>query len=256
MNLQQDMFQSGAQKTEAKAREFYQTPAYIVHQLLDTASDIRLDDGTAWSAGTVINGLPGGLWVDAGAGDGAIWSVCAQDRPDIRAVAIEIREAVIQAAELIRPGHYVLADWLAPLHIRHHVQDAAVVVMNPPFSLTFRFVAAAMDMCPAAWIWCLGRQSVGKPPKFHRTSTTPTRTTEQAAARERQRLKNDALNERRAFVLERWPEFKLQLMGSRPSFTGDGKTDSAELIWYGWSPTGRHRRYCRYEGPCRERTPG
>lgn len=226
---QGDFFQSQADEAEAKQHEFYRTPRRIVQQLLTTAQRIEFADGTAWSEQTAINGLPDGLWVDAGAGDGAIWSACT-GKVGRQFVAVEKRRAAMLAA---RSWHgpaivaYFVDDWTG-LHFgtRHRIHSATVVVMNSPFSITHEFVQRAFEYCPDAWVWSLQTQRWGKPPVKDK--------------------------ERRAFILDHWPEFKLQCMGGRPSFNGKG-TDTQEYIWYGWSPTGRNRQYCRYEGPCKER---
>jgi hypothetical protein len=192
-------------------------------ELLYTACAIPQEDGSR------VDGLPGGEWVDAGAGDGAIESVCRKERRDINVVTVERRAVAIQLSRRhgdLRLRRRIHGDWTDKKRPSMRRPRAVVVVMNSAFSLTVDFIDAAFRNCPKAWVWSLQRQSWGAPKKS-----------------------------RRAWLLDHWPEYKLQV-NKRPSFTGDGKTDPAEYIWYGWSPTGRNRKYARFEGPCNEHSTG
>lgn len=213
--MQGSLFETAEQQAESHAAEFFRTPARIVYQLLDTAG--------RW------HGLPDGLWIDAGSGDGAIWSACRAGRPDSRFIAVDIRPHAIEQSRQLHTErklvHGITADWLDLSGMSQLVVSGAeVVLMNPPFSWAHHFARKAWEYCPDAWVWMLNRQSFGKP-----------------------------AGERGPWLMRHWPEYKLQCVGARPTFTGDGHTDRAEYIWYGWSPTGRNRDHCRWEGPCVQR---
>lgn len=226
---QADLFTTRADESEAKAAEYYRTPAYIVRQLLETVRKLRNSDN-----GEIYELLPGGLWLDVGCGDGAIGRAVVEARPDVEIVALDVRASAIRALverwPVGRAGqlHWsAVVDWLAtppkdPID-RSMLggYEIVVVLMNSPFTLTHKFIDAAFDHCPKAIVWSLQRQSWRKP-----------------------------CGDRREWLEQHWPEYTLQCVGPRPSFTGRG-SDTCEYEWSGYSATGRDRTHARYSGPCR-----
>lgn len=228
---QQRLFDDRTEAAEAAEAEFYATPTETIRQFLRSAQSIEDDD-----TGDRVDGLPSGLWVDAGSGTGALARQILITR-DVKVVGVELRQSA--AADAVRSmpesvhGRYrqMVGNWLLRwLDESVDLQAASVVVMNSPFSLTNQFVQTAFDRCPVAWVWSLQRQSWRKP-SGERTAWL--------------------LGQAETGRLPHWPEYVLQCIGSRPSFTGNGRTDGCEYEWCGWSPNGRTRRHSRWCGPCR-----
>jgi hypothetical protein len=85
-----------------------------------------------------------------------------------------------------------------------------VMLFNPPFSLALDFVVAGFDR--ADWLVMLQRTNWLAPA-------------------------------RAAWLRQHMPD--VYQLAKRPSFTPDGKTDSAEYSWFVWPPDGRDRRVGR-----------
>ncbi len=251
MKAQTHLFQTRDELAHEASSEFYTTPAYLVNQLLDTAPTLPMrleaEDMAAFTPGELdwwamnahsglmptVDGLPGTLWVDAGCGTGAIARVIVDHR-DVRVIGVEHRLAAVEEARAHLKGRcatIVHDNWLDP-HVCNdgRISGADVVVMNSPFGLTHEFVQAAFDHCPNAWVWSLQRQSWVCP---------------------RRSIKNHKRVPGRLCWLPRhFPEFILQCVGQRASFSGSGGTDTSEYMWCGWSPTGRNRTSARHLGLC------
>lgn len=124
--------------TARQEGDFYETPAWAVHRLLDV-----------WRP-------PPGLWLEPSCGMGSIiravnewpgWATEAEERPAWRCVDIDPFkiEAVWQepGIKFAIAGDYV--RWNLPPEIR--VQRFDACVMNPPYSLADRFVKTALGQC-------------------------------------------------------------------------------------------------------------
>jgi hypothetical protein len=172
-------------RKEVEADEFYPTDPKVVRTLLE--SDLV--------------SLPGNIWIEPCAGTGRIISTVNEYR-SVHWIMCELNESFATYLDpLRRPGDtiipygdFVHRDWVWPY--------ADVLIMNPPFSLTFQFVKAAGDR--ADWVVCLQRQGW-----FGTKDRSPW-------------LRNHCPD---SFQLP-W----------RPSFRPDGGTDSCEYCWFVWPP--------------------
>jgi len=97
---------------EKIAHEYYVTPAWCVHRLLEALP------------------LPGGLWLEPAVGNGAIVRACGE-RPNTRWITCDIREEA--KADLT-------CDFIAVCSAGHFEPRFTVAITNPPFSLAFPFV--------------------------------------------------------------------------------------------------------------------
>lgn len=124
--------------------DIYYTPAFCVHRILEV-----LD-------------LPGGLWLDAGAGAGALIKATNEKRNDITWVATEIRESEKEALSKLTP-HVVIGDFLSwsnqdvinitfPLACQHTFN---VGIANPPFGKAMEFLEKMLQFCD--WVVLLQR---------------------------------------------------------------------------------------------------
>lgn len=134
------------------AEDYYPTPAWCVRALRR-----HLEDD-----------LPGGVWLEAGAGDGAIARAFA-DRTDVTFDLVELRPEAAAVLEPLRArGHRIECpcDYLArpaPTELYE------VAIGNPPFSLAERFVAKLLAearmvvlILPLQWMGAVSRA------RFHR----------------------------------------------------------------------------------------
>lgn len=117
----------GARRAEA---DFYPTPSWTVAPMLRELA------------------LPGGDWLEPGAGDGAIVrAVAAAGRTDVRWTALELRvecrDTLVEAGahEVIVGNFMVEAAKLAAAGRRFDV-----AIGNPPFSSAFAFVRLALEL--------------------------------------------------------------------------------------------------------------
>lgn len=172
---------------QTEAEEFYPTPREVILALLE--SDLVK--------------LPGGIWIEPCAGTGRIISTVNAHRGDVDWIICELQEEFDQYLRpLARPRSDVIAPYGDFVHRRWDYARADVLIMNPPFSLTFDFVKAGLER--AAWVVCLQRQGW-----FGTKQRSP-------------------------WLAEHCPDsFQLPW---RPSFRPDGSTDSCEYCWFVWPP--------------------
>jgi hypothetical protein len=170
--------------------EFYPTPRDAIVSLMETD----------------LISLPGGVWIEPCAGSGRIVSTVNECRQDQGLEHIDwimcelnpdfdpyLRRLVRGKRDTLMPyGDFVHRDWPYPM--------ADVLIMNPPFSLTFQFVMAALER--ARIVLCVQRQGWF------------------------------GTQERSPWLTRHCPDsFQLPW---RPSFRPDGKTDSCEYCWFHW----------------------
>jgi hypothetical protein len=104
---------------ERRPADFYETPAWCVHRLLEALS------------------LPGGEWFEPCAGDGAIIKAVNEVRDDVTWHAHELREE----CELELHGiDYVAQVEIGDLLARQAFPKASVCITNPPFSIAKEMV--------------------------------------------------------------------------------------------------------------------
>lgn len=161
--------------------DFYPTPAWCVHRVLDALP------------------LPGGHWLEPGAGDGAIIDATAGVRSDVTWHAVELRDDCLPAlrercgAARVRHGDFLAAD--APLSRPRY----DVLFTNPPYSAAQGFLERGLAIADHVVLLL--------------------------------RLNFLASAKRAALMRERAPD--VFVLPNRPSFTGHG-TDSVEYAWFHW----------------------
>jgi hypothetical protein len=174
-----------------RADDFYETPGFCVHRLLEAVD------------------LPGGVWVEPSAGHGAIITAVNSFRSDVKWAGFEIRpEARPYLVPLVFNTGSMTKDFLATIM---HIDEPAVVIGNPPFSLAKEFVMHALAIAPYVAMLL--------------------------------RLNFIGSAKRSAFFRSDMPD--VYVLPNRPSFTGGG-TDATEYAWCVWTPE-RGRRSGRVE---------
>src|SRR5678815_762392 len=112
---------------ERQEDDFYVTPAWCVHALL-----AKLD-------------LPGGSWLEPGAGNGAIVRAVAAMRPEIVFTAIEKRNEVLVGEQV--PCGWWTGDFLAPNAelLAALQQRFDVVIGNPAYKFARQFIEQGLQ---------------------------------------------------------------------------------------------------------------
>lgn len=142
---------------------------------------------------------PAGLSiVEPSAGEGAIVRACtAMGRPV--ALAVELREECRPALMALPIGEVLIGDWLRLAHV---VGDCHAIVGNPPYTIAESFARACLtSRAPyVALLLPLGFLASAE----------------------------------RAPFWAAHPVVRMIVLSRRPSFTGDGKTDSTDYAWMIW----------------------
>ncbi len=176
--------------------DLYGTPAWPVHRLLE-----RLQ-------------LPGGVWYEPAAGEGAIVKAVNQTRSDVTWVMSELRE---ECRSLLEPlGRTEITSFFdipAPPVERPASMLPAVCITNPPFSLAMEFIEHSLKFSPYYVIHLLRLNFLGT-------------------------------EKRNKFFQSNMPD--VYVVPDRISFTGDGNADSIEYMWAVWGPE-RGRRVGKIE---------
>lgn len=195
----------GGKRAEA---DFYPTPAWCVEMLL-----AGLD-------------LPGGAWLEPGAGDGAIIRATLALRGDVRFTAVELRDEC--RPDLVASGadEVVIADFQSRAALfAAEGRRFRVAIGNPPFSAAEAFALLALELA------------------------------DHVVMLERLAWLSDA-EVRRARFAELRPD--LYDIG-RVDFNGEGG-DSAVYAWHHWGPGDRRRTRGTYvpleRPPATARLPG
>jgi len=121
---------------ERSIADFYPTPSYVVRAELEARS------------------LPGGRWVELGAGDGDIIRAVNAVRRDIEWTALELRDECRPRLEALGARTIIgaLEERAADLRRMPHFD---VAMFNPPFPAAVAFVLLALAI--ADWVVCLER---------------------------------------------------------------------------------------------------
>jgi hypothetical protein len=168
----------------------YPTPPYCVRRLLE-------DDHAAAQ-------LPGGNWLEPGAGEGSIIRTVNECRDDVTWTALELRPET--KTDLIHAvgsrGTVLIENYLEPdLHKPSGIRAGYAVAMgNPPFSLAGPFVERSLELAHAVCMLL--------------------------------RVNYLASGRRNAWMREHVPD--TYIIPNRPSFSGQG-TDSPEYAWLLWT---------------------
>lgn len=151
--------------------------------------------------------LPGGRWLEPGCGEGHIIRAVRERRSDVQFTGIDCRdtEFVRKATETPQPGdEFVVGDLLTPEGRVKALLDGpkwAVSVGNPPFSLAQQFIDLSLKAADTVILLLrLNYLSSDKRAEFMRTNA---------------------------------PD--VYVLPNRPSFTGDGSTDSIDYAWFLWA---------------------
>jgi len=174
-------------RREVEGDEFYPTDRKAILSLLESK----------------LVKLRGGVWIEPCAGTGRIVSTVNEFRSDVRWVICELNPDFDRdLSPLCRPNRDLILPYGDFVHRKWTLPRAEVLIMNPPFSLTFQFVLAGLER--ARHVVCLQRQGWF------------------------------GTKERSPWLTKHCPD-SLQLPW-RLSFRPDGRTDSCEYCWFHWPP--------------------
>jgi hypothetical protein len=145
--------------------------------------------------------LPGGRWLEPGAGEGAIIRAVNSVRQDIAWTAVELREACRPSLNrVLTPGEPVGDDLVMGDFVRHGALGRFdVAIGNPPYNRAQEFVERAFEVADAV-VFLL-------------------------------RLGFLSSRERQPFLARHTPS--IYVLPDRPSFRGGG-TDSTDYAWCVW----------------------
>lgn len=182
-------------KVRHQSPDVYYTPPYCVHRLLDVLP------------------LPGGVWLEAGAGHGAIIQAVNAVRQDVVWAAYELRAecqpTLDKLATVVRMGdclEFTPKQHSQALRQVSYKPRYDVTIFNPPFRLAFQFLHMALAI--SDYVVML------------------------------QRLNYLGSRQRSEFFQVCPPD--VFVLPDRPSFEG-GQSDSVEYCWMVWHPGERTR---------------
>ncbi len=153
------------------------------------------------------------------AGDGAIIQAIRARYPDeARVIAVEIREE--ERESLCRSADEVhIADFLT----WKPTGSFDYIITNPPFSIAMEVVRHALELAgDRAEVIMLLRLAFLE-------------------------------SEKRYSFWQEHPASRILVLSSRPSFSGDGWTDTAAVAWFVWSPWSQDQRIQVIDSPTRAR---
>lgn len=166
--------------------DFYETPQWVVDAILGEVP---------------LGGEP--VIVDAGAGNGAIAARLAELNPKAEIIGVEKNPELVARARArgLYSVEFVEADFLkwAP-----ELGAPDVVIMNPPFSRAFEFIARAREIVKRGGVVLALLRA------------------------------NCMAGKARAEFHKKHPS-NVHVLAKRPSFTGGG-TDATEYAWFVWAP--------------------
>lgn len=145
-----------------------------------------------------------GVWLEPAAGEGNIIRVVSEVIPSVRWLACEIRESCRPALEQLTGNQrrVFITDFVtAPPRVPEG-KRIEVIITNPPYRLASEFIAQSFAMCEEV-VMLLRLNYLG--------------------------------SDHRAEFLRRYPP-DVYVLPNRPSFKGNGKTDSPEYAWFVFRP--------------------
>jgi hypothetical protein len=114
--------------------DFYASPPWTVDRFLEEMA-LPANEGL----------LPGGRWLEPGAGDGAIIRTVQAARPDVTWCSAELREETRSYLEpLVTSSYY--GDFLEMSDTQFGSELFDVIITNPPYRLAYEFIAKSMRM--------------------------------------------------------------------------------------------------------------
>lgn len=194
------MSAKGRGKPVVDKHDHVRTPAWTVDRLFEVPE---------------IQALPGGTWLEPGAGNGAIIRAVAAHRSDIAWYAVELQAKF--RSKLYDAGAAVvtIGDFLRDMPPR--LSEVAVVMGNPPFSLALPFIEQCRRICPGRDIVLLLALGIVASEKRHAFMSA------------------DCPND---LPLPNRPSFKL--VGN--------ETDAQDYGWFHWPPEARRRGFVQVLG--------
>ena len=196
------------QKSGRRKDDFYVTPFEVVEAILPHVLDPRMTSVC-----------------DPACGDGAILSVLAALYPELRLQGIELDQSRrAKTVELLGMPNNQLACADALSCDCDLWWDADLIITNPPFSLAQEFVERALATRRMFAMEGLSRLAHGL------AQTSEPKTMPTVAMLLRLAFLESA---KRAAFHRRYPA-DVYVLSSRPSFTGDGKSDSCAYAWFVW----------------------
>lgn len=156
--------------------------------------------------------LPEGDWLEPGAGDGALIRAVSEKRQDIRWTALELREECAPRLKLPSVKDIIITDKFVEPGVPEEKKPLYgrlfdVAFGNPPFSLAMPFIHESLRYCDNV-VFLLRLNYMGS-------------------------------EERNAWMKDHMPD--IYILPNRPSFRGDGQTDSIEYAWYHWNKNNLRR---------------
>ncbi len=183
------MSKKGHGPSEGGDFDHHVTPAWAVDRLLEV-----------WKP-------KGGIWVEPGAGSGAIIRAVSSHRNDITWHAIEIQRRFQKKLYSAGAAIVTIGNFITEMPPR--LSDIAVVLGNPPFTWALQFIVQSRTLCPNAEICLLMSLNIL------------------------------ASSKRRAFMSANTPDE--MVLPDRPSFKQSGDTDAQDYAWFRWLPDNRQR---------------
>jgi len=176
----------GGQRSVA---DFYPTPAFCVTRLLERVP------------------LPGGYWLEPGAGEGALIRAVDHLRDDVKWRAVELRKECKRGLRKLTK-RVTIGSFLSPLPmLRANGKKYRVALGNPPFRLAMEFVQQGLRSADYV-VMLLRLNFIGSVKRSN-------------------------------FFCKHMPD--IYVLPNRPSFAASGKTDSIEYAWFLWPPKRRRR---------------
>lgn len=169
--------------TTVEPNEYYATPAKAVHQLLGHVD------------------LPGGRWLEPGAGSGSIIRAVNQVRQDVDWTAVELNPRMKQRLVKTK-ARTIIANFLHTFV----TGKFDLALGNPPFSLAAYFLEHSMQLAPQVVLLL--------------------------------RLNWLGSSSKRRWIFDRYGVPDLFVLEDRPSFVGQG-TDATDYAWMRWKRGGQ-----------------
>ncbi len=203
-----DRVRARKRKGKRAKGDFYETPQWAIDAILSHLP---------------IAGEP--IILDAGAGNGAIAARLAELNPKAEIVGVEKNPELVEKARArnLYSTEFVEADFLKGAGT-WTIAAPDLVIMNPPFSRAFEFIARARELVKRGGtvaallrVNCMAGKSRSE---FHKKHPCD-----------------------------------VHVLAKRPSFVGGGRTDATEYAWFVWGPGGGGRWSVLTHNPKSRRRP-
>jgi hypothetical protein len=170
----------------------YSTPSWCTRRILEAVS------------------LPGGVWLDPGAGSGKIIRAVNAVRSDVVWDAVEVRDECLP--DLVSAGATTMITSFLEFGALSLPRRPDIILTNPPYRLAEEFIDLCLPLAKVATVMLLRLNYLG--------------------------------SQRRSDFMRRFPP-DVFILPNRPAFTTNKKgkmsTDSIEYAWFYW-PSGKPRQ--------------